>query len=321
MNSLESLAQAIKQNNSFLIIAHVNMDGDALGSSAALALALQNMGKRCFFKGEGSFSDQLCQIAGIKKLLELPPIDKYDAAIAVDCADMERLGIYAPLFSNAPLRLVIDHHITNIGFGEINYIKNVPASAQLVYELLDKLGADITGETAECLYAAFLTDTGRFSHGDVGRDTMLIAAELYDAGFDTARVNKLLFGTRTFAASRLLGRALESLELCCGGRISIISLTQQDFALCSAQEADSEGIVNYALEIPGVEAAVFLRQRGDSYKISLRSAGGLDVSVIASRLGGGGHRMAAGCAFKGGLAEARRTIIDIIALSAGFEKE
>lgn len=87
------------------------------------------------------------------------------------------------------------------------------------------------------------------------------------------RVNKLLFGTRTFAASRLLGRALESLELCCGGRISIISLTQQDFALCSAQEADSEGIVNYALEIPGVEAAVFLRQRGDSYKISLRSAG------------------------------------------------
>lgn len=312
MNALKRLARAIEQNESFLITAHVNMDGDALGSSAALALALINMGKRCFFKGEGAFPGQLSDISGIRRLLELPELEEYDAAIAVDCADIGRLGIYAPLFSAARLKLVIDHHVTNQGFGDINYIKSCPATAQCVYELFMELGLKAEGETAECLYTAFLTDTGRFAHSDVGRDTMLIAAQLYDAGFDTARINKLLFGTRTFNASRLLGRALNSLELCCENKIAIISITQRDFDLCGAHEADSEGIVNYALEVAGVEAAVFLRQRGEGYKVSLRSSGRLDVSEIALLLGGGGHRMAAGCVINGSLEEAKRQIADMI---------
>lgn len=167
------------------------------------------MGKRCFFKGEGAFPGQLSDISGIRRLLELPELEEYDAAIAVDCADIGRLGIYAPLFSAARLKLVIDHHVTNQGFGDINYIKSCPATAQCVYELFMELGLKAEGETAECLYTAFLTDTGRFAHSDVGRDTMLIAAQLYDAGFDTARINKLLFGTRTFNASRAAGQGFK----------------------------------------------------------------------------------------------------------------
>lgn len=319
MNSLNALAQAIETHNSFVIIAHVNMDGDALGSAAALALALKEKGKQCFFKGEGEVPGQLSLLAGIKKLLELPEMQQYDAAIAVDCAEYERMGIYAPLFLNARFKICIDHHETNKGFGDINYIKSYPASAQCVYELLKQLRVNIHGEIAECLYAAFLTDTGRFSHSDVTRETMLAAASLYDAGFDTARVNKLIFGTRTFSASRLLGRGLEKLELFFNGRVSVIALTQQDFEQCGANEGDSEGIVNYALEVAGVEAAVFLRQRGGGYKISLRSAGKLDVADIASQFGGGGHRLAAGCTVNGELDQVKDRIIQMIAQKAGYE--
>lgn len=319
MNSLDALAQAIEKYNSFVIIAHVNMDGDALGSAAALALALKEKGKHCFFKGEGAIPSQFSLLTGIKKLLDLPEIPQYDAAIAVDCADVERMGIYASLFLNAGFKICIDHHATNKGFGDINYIKSYPASAQCVYELLMTMGINIRGEIAECLYAAFLTDTGRFSHSDVGRDTMLSAARLYDSGFDTARVNKLLFGTRTFSATRLLGRGLEKLELFYKGRVAVIALLSHDFEQCCANEADSEGIVNYALEVAGVEAAVFLRQRGDCYKISLRSAGVLDVSEIASQFGGGGHRLAAGCTVKGECDQVKRRIIEMIAQKAGYE--
>lgn len=313
MDGIEKLAEAIKENESFFITAHINMDGDALGSSAALALALVKLGKRCFFKGEGAFAASLCKLSGIRKLFELPELSDYKAAIAVDCADIGRMGKYADDYKKAATKLVIDHHETNFGFGDINYIRSYPATAQCVYELIASLGVKAEGEIAECLYAAFLTDTGRFSHSDVNRETMLIAAQLYDAGFDTARVNKLIFGTRSVAASRLLGRGLDKLELLCGGRISVIVLTRRDFEQCGASEPDSEGIVNYALEVEGVETALFLKEQGDGFKASLRSAGRIDVAEIAVKYGGGGHRLAAGCALKGGPEEIKRVLTEEIA--------
>ena len=116
-----------------------------------------------------------------------------------------------------------------------------------------------------------------------------------------------------------MGRGLEKLELFFNGRVSVIALTQQDFEQCGANEGDSEGIVNYALEVAGVEAAVFLRQRGGGYKISLRSAGELDVADIAAQFGGGGHRLAAGCTVNGELDQVKDRIIQMIAQKAGYE--
>lgn len=313
MDRIDKLADAIREKDSFFITAHVNMDGDALGSSAALALALVKLGKRCFFKGEGAFAASLYKLSGIRKLLEMPELSEYDAAIAVDCADIGRMGMYADYYKKADVKLVIDHHETNAGFGDINYIRSYPAAAQCVYELLGSLGVKAEGEIAECLYAAFLTDTGRFSHSDVSRETMLTVARLYGAGFDTARVNKLIFGTRSVAASRLLGRGLDKLELFCGGRIAVIVLTQMDFEQCGASGPDSEGIVNYALEAEGVEVALFLKEQDDGFKGSMRSAGKIDVAEIAVKYGGGGHRLAAGCTLKGRSEDIKRVLTEEIA--------
>ena len=139
-------------------------------------------------------------------------IPEKTAAIAVDCADAGRMGEYAALFEKCAFRFVIDHHKTNAGFGDISFIRPYPATAQLIMELADELGARLDANTAKCLYVAFLTDTGRFAYSGVTEQTMRAAGRLYGFGIDTADIARQLFSVRTLSKTKLLGRALELLD-------------------------------------------------------------------------------------------------------------
>ena len=303
MTELTVFAENLRKYETFVLISHVSIDGDTLGSAAALSFMLDQMGKKCFWVGSGGISHELSAFPELMQLTERPRIEKPQAAIAVDCADMERMECNKQHFQGAQAHFVIDHHKTNAGFGDWNYIRPYPATAQCVFELLKELNLTLTPEIARALYIAFLTDTGRFSHADVGGDTMHAVAELYGAMKNVAETNDILFGQRTFAKTRLTGRVLSNIALAAGGRIAYYIIEPEDFSVTGAAQTDCEGLIRYALEIDGVYAAFSLKRifDGEGYKVSLRAKNEkIDVAQVAQRHGGGGHTMAAGCTCSSG---------------------
>ena len=302
MTGLTAFAENIRKWETFVLISHVSIDGDTLGSAAALSFMLDQMGKRCFWVGSGGIPYNLSTFPELMQLTLRQKIEKPQAAIAVDCADVERMECNKQHFQGAQVHFVIDHHKTNTGFGDWNYICPYPATAQCVFELLKELKLSLTPEIARALYIAFLTDTGRFSHSDVGGDTMHAVAELYNVMENVPETNDILFGRRTFAKTRLMGKALSNIELAANGRIAYYIIEQKDFNETGASQADCEGLIRYALEIDGVCAAFSLKKLSDNegYKVSLRAKNEkIDVAQIAQRYGGGGHTMAAGCTCNG----------------------
>lgn len=306
--SLTRLAQAIREIENFVLIMHISPDGDTAGSAAALCHILKNMGKTCrvFCRDELPASLDVLKdetgefVFGLINPEEEGVIPEKTAAIAVDCADAGRMGEYAALFEKCAFRFVIDHHKTNAGFGDISFIRPYPATAQLIMELADELGAYLDANTAKCLYVAFLTDTGRFAYSGVTEQTMRAAGRLYGFGIDTADIARQLFSVRTLSKTKLLGRALELLETAFDGRACMIFMNREQYAPFDTEDCDNDGIVNYALDVKGCEIAVFAHEREKGLtKVSLRSAGRADVSRIAQAFGGGGHTLAAGCCIEG----------------------
>jgi len=296
--NVSKIVEILHEHDSFAVISHTSPDGDTLGSAAALCYALRQLNKKCVLLCDGKPSDALKDISELNEFIsEDQTIADYDAFIAVDCADLKRLGKWAGAYNSSDIKVVIDHHITNCGFGDVNYIENYPACAQLVFNIIDALGIGLNKEIATCLYVAFLTDTGRFSYRGVNEITMNYVARLYGCGLDFEHINRIIFSQRTFEKSKLLAKALDNLRLWLDGRVSVIFIGYDDYSRLVGEGCDTEGIVNYALDVKGCYAAVFAYEfEPGKTKVSFRSVSTkYNVSLIASSFGGGGHIQAAGC--------------------------
>src|SRR3954454_11322714 len=230
-----------------------------------------------------------------------PPDDAGERVLVdVDCANAQRIGRDETLLERAPLTLDIDHHHDNSRFGDINLIvADASSTGEVLRDVLAELGVELTPEIAEALYIALVTDTGRFQYTNTTPKALRLGAELVEAGADVHRVFQGVYESVEFAKLKLLARALERAEIYEGGRVVVSYLVRTDFGEVGAAEPYSEGIIDYLRAVEGAWLAVLIREpprdSGPARRVSLRSSiDELDVSAIARKSGGGGHRQAAG---------------------------
>ena len=308
---LRTIAEAIRGHDRFLVATHENPDGDALGSLLATKLMLEQLGKDVliYLAGEVPLPREY-QFMELGELIREPPTDAHQRVLlAVDCANERRLGPDPSLYRNAALVIDIDHHHDNTRFGQLNYIDgNASSTGEILYDLIGELGAKLTPEIAEALYIAIVTDTGRFQYANTTAKSLRLAAELVEAGADVHRVFQGVYENVAFAKLKLIARALEHAQVYEGGRVVVSHLEKEDFDAAGAEEPYSEGIIDLLRAVEGAEIAALIREpptrNGPTRRISLRTtAEGVDVSVIARKSGGGGHRQAAGFSSEAPLAE------------------
>ena len=298
---LKAIADALRQHDRFLVVTHENPDGDALGSLLAATLALRQLGKDAlmYLAGETPLPSEYGFMPLDGLLREPPPDASERVLLAVDCAKEDRIGDEAAR-SRATFVLNIDHHHDNTRFGDLNLVvADASSTGEVLRDVFAELGVELTPELAEPLYIALVTDTGRFQYANTTPKALRLAAELVEAGADIHEVFQEVYESVEFAKLKLLARALDRAEVLEGGRIVVSHLVRTDFADAGASEPYSEGIIDYLRAVEGADLAVLIREQlseaAQAYKGSLRSSiDELDVSVIARRFGGGGHRQAAG---------------------------
>ncbi len=300
-DDLKAIAAALREHDRFLVVTHENPDGDALGSLLAATLALRQLGKDAlmYLAGDTPLPHEYAFMPLGELLRDLPDDSGDRVLLAVDCAKKERIGD-AEALTRAPLVLDVDHHHDNTRFGDVNLIvADASSTGEVLRDVIAELGLELTPDLAEPLYIALVTDTGRFQYANTTPKALRLAAELVDAGADIHAVFQQVYESVEFAKLKLLARALSRAEVLEGGRIVVSHLVRTDFTEVGASEPYSEGLIDYLRAVEGAELAVLIREQlsrgAQGHKGSLRSSiDELDVSVIARRFGGGGHRQAAG---------------------------
>ncbi len=315
MNSgIERIAKVLKASGNVAVFCHTDPDGDTLGSAAALAMALEKLGKTVRLACDSAVPRSL-RVLPLKERFETNPSpDAPYVSVAVDCGDAERLGGLLPKFFAGEKRINIDHHRTNTGFGDLNFVDpDSPATICLVWPLIRALGAEPDAKMGLAAYAALSTDTGNFTYGNTTPGAFSLAAELLGTGFDIAAAAQSLFRERTLARARVIGLCAERMQLFGNGSIAVSGIEAGDYDRIGAAESDCEGAVDFLRNIDTVEAAAFLREvEPGVFKVSLRSKRALDVSKIAGCYEGGGHKNAAGCRVAGTLSSAVNEIKDAL---------
>ncbi len=313
---LGKIADLIKRTDKIAILPHIAADGDAVGSSLALAIELSAMGKDvCVILEEGI--PQLYDFLPGTDLAYVYPDGRrdFELVIALDCGDMDRLGRRREIFEKASITVNIDHHRTNRGFAGHDFVDpQSAATGEIIYRLFEAMGVDFGKETAACLYTAISTDTGSFRYSNTVPATHAICAELLKKGIDVADISKRIFDTMSYGKVRLTGEAIKSLELYYDGKAAVMTLTEEAVRRSGAADEDSDGIINIARNIQGVEVAAMLRQTANGdIKVNLRSNYTADVSLLAAKNSGGGHKRAAGFTVSGGdLPEVKKKLIEDI---------
>lgn len=299
--TLGAAVSAIQSARSVVLACHINPDGDALGSLLGLGLALEALGKDVVMLSADAVPETLMFLPGSEKIVSATERRDFDLAIGLDSGDLLRTGANAPVLESAPVLMDIDHHVTAGRFGDIQLLDSTAsATAELVFDLVNALGVAITPAMAECLHCGVLTDTGGFRFNNVTPRTMLIGAALVEAGAVPDRIFENVYERRNFASQKLLGRALENMRRSDDGQVVWTVVTQADFREFNAQDRDTEGIVGSLRVVDTALVAIVLREReSGKLRVSLRSRAGVDVSAVAARFGGGGHRLAAGCSVDG----------------------
>jgi phosphoesterase RecJ-like protein len=304
---LNEVLEVLRQGQRFLVCSHARPDGDAVGSMLAFGMALEQMGKQADLVTADPVPVLYRRLPGAEKIRVAGRVHgPYDAAILLECDSAERAG----LEGLQDLFLInIDHHISGHPYAQLNWIDCGAASVgELVYRVAMAAGVELTPQMAACLYTTILTDTGSFSYGALSAHTFALARELVLAGADPIALAQDVYYSVPESKVVLLGAALLNLRR--EDRLAWLWITLDDMARVGAVEEDCEGIVNFALSIAGVEAAVFLRElSGGEVRVSLRSKGAINVAAIAESLGGGGHQNAAGCTLAGPLNRARDQIL------------
>ena len=307
---MKQLAEFIKNGNNFAVISHVSPDGDTMGSAAALLYALKKLGKNGQWFCEGNVPNDYLKIPEIKSLVEYDKIKKFDSVIAVDISSEDRMGSCLELFKRIDRKAQIDHHITNTLYADINVVKDRNACAFLILELLKELNVELDYSMARALFVSICTDTGRLSHAGVTAQDVLDTAELYKLNINHNEIIATLFQTSSLKKVKLKGRA--SGHLIFDNGVTYTYLDTVDYLDFSADNSDSEGVIEMCRSVENTRIAFFIRQVPEGYKVSMRCMPEYDVSAICASFGGGGHKLAAGCTINGNREEVISTLLNAI---------
>lgn len=298
---MKKIMEEVRGAKRIAISGHIRPDGDCVGSCMGLYLyltkELPDTGVDVFLEKPSDVFTCIRGIERIKDALEYRD-EVYDVFIALDCSK-DRLGDAEVIFDHAIKTINVDHHISNPGCGDINYLRADASSAsELVYELLDSDKLD--EEIAKALYIGIIHDTGVFQYSNTLPATLIAASDLVKFGFDFPKIIEETFYEKTYVQNQILGRALLESILFMDGRCIFAVVSKEMMSFYGVTGKDLDGIINQMRNTKGVECAIFMYELDNlEYKVSMRSGGQINVSLIAQFFGGGGHVRAAGCTMKG----------------------
>jgi phosphoesterase RecJ-like protein len=304
-DDIHAVVAALRENERFVVTSHEAPDGDALGSLLGMGLALRQLGKDVvmFLGGPAPLPGEyrFLELEAVHGLLRTRPADFGERVlVAVDCASPSRVGAEPGVVEAAPFTVNIDHHHDNPRFGDVNLVvADASSTGEVLADVFRELGVRLTPEIAEALYIALVTDTGRFQYANTTPKALRLAADLVEAGADIDRVFQGVYENVQFAKLKLLARALDRARVLEGGEIVVSHLLRDDFEAVGATEPYSEGIIDVLRSTEGAIVSALIREPprdgGPARKVSLRSSvDEVDVSAIARKSSGGGHRAAAG---------------------------
>lgn len=303
--------ELMKNSHYVLILTHKNPDADTIACGLALSNFLSETKiKHKVFNKTKDLPINLDYLNRFKKITNQMP-DFYDLVIYIDCGDKKRSSVNI----KDDVKIInIDHHASNNNFGDLNIIDNAKSStAEVLYEFFEENNLNITSDVATCLYTSIYSDSLGFSTPRVNEQTFKIAHQLILCGANPSLIADKLLRRESLAKFRLLPLVLDSLELHLEGKVGTIYVLPIWLKRTGATLRDIENTVNMILSISVVDIAILLYVANDSTKISLRSKNNIDISKIASKLDGGGHKMAAGCTIKTtDINEAKKQILNLI---------
>lgn len=301
----------LRENEEFLVLSHEHPDGDTLGSAFALCEILRIMGKkRAFMCSDEISSDFNFMTEGFA-----PDNVENPFVIAVDVADVKLLGKIGEQYGDK-VDLCIDHHLSNTYYAKYNLVEDRAAACGIIYEIAKDLGIETNRYFRNCIYTGISTDTGCFRYQNVTPVVFRIAAELTEQGVDSVKINKIMFETKTKRFLRLEMIARETLEYHFDDKCALITITQDMFRKSGSDESECYPITALPRQIEGVLVGAVIKQQKDgSFKVSVRTDDGIDASEICKRLGGGGHKGAAGATLGYDLEKGKEELFKSIKIS------
>jgi phosphoesterase RecJ-like protein len=316
----DGAVSALTSAGSVVACAHVDPDGDAIGSVLAATLALRSIGLAVVptLADDATVPSTYSFLPGSDLFVPAADITPPDVFLALDTPSPARLGVAQRLADDARLVVVADHHPDNRRFGDVElFDPRAAATGQIVWRLLKHLGVAPTRDVAQCLYVALMTDTGRFSYGNTDRRALRDAANMVIAGADAYAAYDATYERRSAGSLRLLGLALSRVTIANGGHVAYSWVTDEDLAATGTNISETENLVDAVRQLGGVDAVFLAKVIGGHVRISLRSKTGADVGAAARELGGGGHAAAAGATVDGDLDDALAALLPLLPGGAG----
>ena len=309
--TLDEILNQIKNAESIVVVTHQTPDGDAIGSSLAMKLALEDMGKK-----PDIIIPEVPEVynflPGREDIKSESDVKQYELAISVDCATEMRID-GKEYFENAKHTIVIDHHGSNTMYGDFNYVNPVsPACCDILAGVFDYYNINITKDIGTCLLTGIITDTGGFKYPSTTAETFEFAAELLRKGVNVSEIYKRTMDTTSRATFELTKRVMERMEILEDGKVAFTYITKQDVNEVDAKPGDHEGLVNIGRNLDGIEVSIFIRQNEenkDEYRVSMRTNGDINASDICLMFGGGGHPRAAGATVEGTVEEVKEKLM------------
>lgn len=318
-NSLQEIAEYIKENDDYLIIGHIDPDGDAIGSIMAFKFLLNHLNKNSLLLLHNDLSkeyDILFRYLNFDEYYIFNQADKeqlkgYNKVIALDSANLERLGAYKPIIENYEITN-IDHHYDNSHYGNLNYVNSDEAAVgKIIYDLAEIFNIDITEDIGTAIALAVLADTGSLKYPNSDPASFRLIASLKEKGIDIVEINRFLQSFPSLKYLKLLSKALANIKMAAGGKIAWVVVNNQAIKAVGIDEKEINNLVNYPRDIKGVEVGIsFVETKKSFIDISFRSLNYVDVSKIAHKFKGGGHPRAAGAKIEGDLDKTVREVIN-----------
>jgi phosphoesterase RecJ-like protein len=309
---LSRIVEAIRTRERFVISSHARPDGDSIGSQLAMAYALQAMGKHVTIVNKDAAAAPIMAFPGVSSIeLADEVTGDFDAAIIMECGDLSRPGVAG---LGRFFVINIDHHPGNTEYGRINWFDaSAAACGEMVFDVVKALGVPLTIKLATHIYLAILTDTGSFHYSSISPRTFDICREALEAGVDPVLVARNVYDSNNMGRLKLFGAVLSAMQIDETGRIAIVYLDHEMAREAGGTYEDTEGLINLPLTVKEIQAVVFFKQdKGDEYRVSLRSKGDIDIGSVAKEFGGGGHKNAAGCSVAGAIDGLQKTFIGLI---------
>jgi phosphoesterase RecJ-like protein len=318
---LDTICTEILRRQRFLLTSHARPDGDSIGSQLAMAYALEALDKQVRIVNADPAPDHYHEFPGLDRI-EIGPHStaEADALIVMECSDLSRTGV-AGLENHFIIN--IDHHAGNRMYGALNWFdESAAACGEMVFDLIRALDVPLSLEIATHIYLAILTDTGSFHHSNITPRTFDICRRTTEAGVNPAAMARRVFDSNSFGKLKLIGALLNAMELVDNGRLAVLYMDDAMLTACGCTHNDTEGVINLPLTAREIQAVVFFKATsGGEVRVSMRSKYDVDVRIVASSYGGGGHKNAAGFSVHGRLEDVRPKIIRklVTAISEGLQ--